>query len=218
MTLAIFDLDETLISIDSDHAWGEFLVDQGLVDANQFRERNNHFYRQYKQGVLDVDAYLKFTCEILTRFPRDQLFTFRAEFVEERIKPAMLPKAIDLIENHRQQGHCLLVITATFQFVTEPIAELFSIPHLIAPVPEIKNNQYTGQITGVPSFQEGKLIRLKEWLAGQPYRLAEACFYSDSINDIPLLEAVGTPVVVDPDQRMKEEATRRDWEVISLRA
>lgn len=217
MTLAIFDLDETLISIDSDHAWGEFIVHKGLVDPIQYRHSNDAYYQQYKQGKLDVDAYLLFACEILTQYPMKQLMEVRREFVEERIKPAILPKAVDLIESHRQQGDCLLVITATLQFVTEPIVELFSIPNLIAPIPELKNNQYTGKITGIPSYQEGKLIRLREWLKDRPYELAESCFYSDSINDIPLLESVGTPIVVDPDPKLLEEARERGWKVTSLR-
>lgn len=217
MSLTIFDLDETLISIDSDHAWGEFLVDKKLVDKKNFRNRNNFFYEQYKQGSLDVHAYLKFACEILTRLPVNQLLEIRREFVEEKIKPRILPKALALIDFHRQEGHSLLVITATLEFVTEPIVELLDIPHLIAPIPEIRDSLYTGEITGTPSFQEGKLIRLKEWLRDKPHHLDQSRFYSDSINDIPLLEAVGHPIVVDPDERMQKEARKRNWKIISLR-
>ena len=216
-SLAIFDLDETLLSIDSDHAWGQFLVDQQLVNVEDFRKRNDEFYRQYKSGNLDVDAYYRFSSEILTLIPPENLETVRRHFIEEIVSPHILPSGLDLIESHRKKGHYLLLITATLEFITAPIAELLGIPHLIAPVPESINGIYTGKLAGVPSFREGKLIRLNQWLDKNLYSLEESYFYTDSFNDLPLLEAVGIPVVVDPDDKLLAVARERDWQIISLR-
>ncbi|MCB1647566.1 MAG: HAD family hydrolase [Pseudomonadales bacterium] len=217
MTLAIFDLDETLIAGDSDHAWGEFLISKGLVDAARHRSINDQFYEDYKNGNLDVDAYLQFACEFLTRHPPEQLYRWREMFIEEMIRPIVLPQAQALIGFHREQQHRLLIVTATNQFITEPIAHLFGIHELIAPVPELTSTGYTGRITGVPSFGAGKVIRLKSWLQETGETLTGSYFYSDSANDIPLLEEVDHPCAVDPDSRLQATAETRQWRIISLR-
>ncbi|WP_369599936.1 HAD family hydrolase [Hahella sp. SMD15-11] len=217
MALAIFDLDNTLIAGDSDHSWGEYLADHGWVDRDTHRARNDAFYADYLRGELDIQAYLEFALSVLKGRTPEEMEGMRAQFVEERIRPILLSRAQALVDRHRDAGDTLLVITATNQFVTEPIVNLFGIESLIAPVPEIVEGRYTGRITGVPSYQEGKVIRLREWLKDHPHDLSEAWFYSDSHNDLPLLQQVGHPVAVDPDDRLRAEAEQRGWPVISLR-
>lgn len=217
MPLAIFDLDETLIAADSDHLWGQFVVDRGLVSAEEHLQQNEHFYAQYKAGQLDVDAYLAFACSVLARHRVSTLEAHRAVFVDEIIRPIVLDKAMDLVADHRQKGDRLLVITSTIEFITRPIVDLFGISTLIAPVPEMIDHQYTGRIIGVPSFAAGKVTRLKEWLAETGEVLDDSYFYSDSHNDLPLLRLVENPVAVDPDPILKKEAERLAWPVISLR-
>ena len=167
MPLAIFDLDETLIAADSDHEWGQFVVDKGLVDAEEHTKKNDAFYQQYKAGQLDIDEYLQFSCSVLTQYSIEDLHRFRSEFVAQRILPIILDKAQTLVKKHRDQGDTLLVITSTIEFVTRPIVDQFGIDTLIAPDPEIISNRYTGRIVGVPSFAAGKVTRLEQWLAGQ---------------------------------------------------
>jgi len=217
VALAIFDLDETLISADSDQAWGEFVAARGLVDAREHRRQNEAFYQDYKRGELDIDAYMRFSCSVLAEHDMDRLEALRREFFESTIRPLMLPKAQRLIEEHRSQGDCLLVITATIDFITEPIVEHLGIDNLIAPVPEIRDGRYTGNVTGIPSFREGKVIRVREWLTRTGNTLAGSYFYSDSQNDLPLLELVDFPVAVDPDPALRKVAETRQWPIISLR-
>ena len=217
MALAIFDLDETLIAADSDHAWGEFVASRGLVDAQSHRRRSDAFYQDYRRGELDIEAYLKFSCAVLAMFDMEKLARLREEFFEERVKPLLLPKADELIERHKAKGDCLLVVTATIQFVTEPIVRHLGIDNLIAPQPEIRNGRYTGNVTGTPSYREGKVIRLKEWLNQNEQSMEGSWFYSDSRNDIPLLELVDHPVAVDPDPVLESVAKEREWPIISLR-
>ncbi|MDA0979695.1 MAG: HAD-IB family hydrolase [Proteobacteria bacterium] len=217
MALAIFDLDETLIAADSDHLWGQFVVEQGLVDATVHTQKNDEFYAQYKAGRLDIDEYLKFACSVLARYPMAELHQWRARFVDEKILPICLPAARELVESHRRQGDELLVITSTIEFVTRPIVELFNIETLIAPEPEISNGRYTGNMTGTPSFAAGKVTRLQEWLAETDRTMTGSYFYSDSHNDLPLLREVDYPVAVDPDPLLQAEAERNQWRVISLR-
>ena len=217
MALAIFDLDETLIAADSDHAWGEFVASRGLVDAESHRRRSDAFYQDYRRGELDIDAYLKFSCTVLAMFDMEKLTRLRQEFFEERVKPLLLPKADELIERHKAKGDCLLVVTATIQFVTEPIVRHLGIDNLIAPLPEIRDGRYTGNVTGTPSYREGKVIRLKEWLNQNEQSMEGSWFYSDSRNDIPLLELVDNPVAVDPDPVLESVAKERKWPIISLR-
>ncbi|RMF12985.1 MAG: HAD family hydrolase [Gammaproteobacteria bacterium] len=217
MALAIFDLDNTLIAGDSDHAWGEFLADHGWVDRDTHKARNDAFYQDYLKGELDIFAYLEFALSVLKGRSPSEMQAMRAQFVEERIRPLLLDKARQTVERHRRQGDTLMVITATNRFVTEPIVQLYGIDTLIAPEPEIVEGRYTGKITGVPSYQDGKVVRLNDWLQAHPHDLNEAWFYSDSHNDLPLLETVGHPVAVDPDDTLRRHAEARGWPVISLR-
>ncbi len=217
MSLAIFDLDNTLLGGDSDHSWGEFLVEQGLVDADHFRQQNNHFYEQYKAGTLNIFEFLAFALEPLTRFTNAQLSTLHAQFMREKIAPLYLPKAEALIQHHKDQGDDLLVITATNRFVTAPIATALGIDELLATDPEIVDGRYTGKVSGTPCFQEGKVKRLQTWMQDYQGTLQGSYFYSDSINDLPLLKLVDNPVAVDPDDRLKQHAESAGWKVISLR-
>lgn len=217
MALAIFDLDNTLLAGDSDHAWGQFLVDEGVVDSDSFKRANDQFYQNYLDGCLDMQKYLEFSLEPLTRHSLDELSNLRRSFIDSRIRPLILPEANRLLQDHRDRGDYLMIITATNRFVTEPIAELFAVNHLIATDPELLNGRYTGRITGIPSFQTGKVTRLQHWLSAAQMSLAGSFFYSDSHNDLPLLELVETPVAVDPDKKLETIAKERGWKVLSLR-
>ncbi|KPQ01900.1 HAD family phosphatase [Marinobacter sp. HL-58] len=217
MTLAIFDLDNTLLAGDSDHAWGEFLVEESIVDAEEYRKANDRFYQEYLDGELDIMHYLSFALQPLARHDMKQLLAWRQEFVEKKITPMMLPRAAELLDSHRNQGHTLLIITATNRFVTEPVAELLDIEHLIATEPELVNGRYTGEVAGVPSFQDGKVTRLHDWLESTGENLDGAWFYSDSHNDAPLLRKVDNPVAVDPDPTLERIAKENSWKIMSLR-
>jgi len=215
--LAIFDLDNTLIAGDSDHSWGEFLVQKKLVDAEVYRQANDRFYQDYKAGTLNIQEYLRFSLAPLTRHSLAELDAFHAEFMATVIEPMMLPKAQALLQKHRDQGDYLLIITATNGFVTRPIAKRLGVDDILATDPEIVDGKYTGLGIGIPCFQAGKVVRLKEWLRERNGNLDDAYFYSDSINDLPLLEQVPNPVVVDGDDRLLAVARERGWQSISLR-
>ncbi|MGI9322666.1 MAG: HAD family hydrolase [Pseudomonadales bacterium] len=217
MGLAIFDLDETLIATDSDLAWGEYLVSEGLVDADEHREKSAYFYEQYQRGELDVREDLAYVCSVLARFSMPQLHELRAGFVRECIEPSILPKGKALIAEHRGKGDFPLVITSTIEFVVEPIVQLLGIDTLIATIPEIADDRYTGNILGIPSFGEGKVQRLNEWLAGGAHTLDGSYFYTDSHNDLPLLNLVEHPIAVDPDLKLQQAAEKNGWQIISLR-
>jgi len=217
MPLAIFDLDETLIAEDSDHAWGVYVAEHGLVDPEEHQRRNDEFYAQYKAGQLDIDAYLEFACSVLAAHPMDLLHEHRARFIAERIRPLMLSAGQALVDEHKSSGDTVLIITSTIEFVTRPIADLFGIETLIAPTPEIVDNRYTGQMTGVPSFGPGKVTRLQAWLDETGESMVGAYFYSDSHNDLPLLRLVDNPVAVDPDPVLRKEAEAHPWQILSLR-
>jgi len=217
MTLAIFDLDNTLIADDSDYLWGKFLVDQGIVDRLVYDKINAKFYEDYQNGTLDMLAFLRFALAPLATHPIEQLHNWRQDFINTIIKPLLLDKAKALIEKHRAQGDTLLVITATNSFITAPIVALYGIEHLIATTPEMINGKYTGNINGVPCFQEGKVTRLNEWLTLNNEKLEGSYFYSDSHNDLPLLKLVDFPVAVDPDEKLRDFADTQKWEIISLR-
>lgn len=218
MALAIFDLDNTLIAGDSDHRWGEFLVEKALVDAEHYRRQNDAFYQAYQAGTLDIHAYLNFALEPLTRHSLEDLASLHAEFMSAHIEPLLLPRAAALLEEHRQRGNQLLIITATNGFVTQPIAARLGVTDILATDPEIIDNRYTGRCLGTPCFQQGKVTRLQEWLAQRQASLTGSYFYSDSINDLPLLEQVDFPVAVDPDDRLRAIAEKRGWAIISLRS
>ncbi|HWV14457.1 MAG TPA: HAD family hydrolase [Cellvibrio sp.] len=217
MSLAIFDLDNTLLAGDSDYSWGEFLVKKRLVDSEEYRIANDAFYQDYKAGTLDIQAYLRFSLAPLTRHSMVELEQLHNEFMRTYIEPMMLPKAQALLQEHRARGDYLLIITATNGFVTRPIAARLGVDDILATDPEISDGRYTGNSVGTPCFQGGKVIRLQEWLKSHEHNLAGAYFYSDSINDLPLLEQVSHPIAVDPDERLQAVAEQRGWKVISLR-
>jgi HAD superfamily hydrolase (TIGR01490 family) len=217
VALAIFDLDHTLLSGDSDHAWGQFLVDSKIVEPEHHQKQNDYFYEQYKAGSLDIEEYLSFALKPLTENALEDMLNLREQFIENRIKPLITQKARDLIAKHQQAGDDLLIITATNAFVTRPIAQLLGFEELIAPEPEIVDGQYTGGITGIPSFQQGKVTRLEIWLEEKQIDLTGAFFYSDSHNDLPLLKIVDNPIAVDSDEILTDTAKRNGWPIISLR-
>lgn len=217
MTLAIFDLDNTLLAGDSDHAWGEFLVEEGMVDAEDYKQANDRFYQEYLNGELDIFHYQRFILQPLSRHNMEELEAWRDDFMRKKVAPMMLDKAAKLLAEHREQGHTLMIITATNRFITEPIAHKLGVEHLIATEPELVNGRFTGEVAGTPSFQEGKVERLNDWLAGNGESLTGAWFYSDSRNDVPLLEKVDNPMAVDPDPTLEQIARERGWPVMSLR-
>lgn len=217
MTLAIFDLDNTLIGGDSDNLWGQFLCDQGLVESAGFAEQNDQFYRDYQRGELDIMAYLRFALAPLAGQPQEVLADWHRRFMTAMIEPILLPAAAGLLEDHRARGHELVIITATNAFITRPIADRLGVEHLLACEAEIVDGRYTGEPSGVPSFAEGKVTRIREWADARGASLEGAWFYSDSHNDLPLLELVDHPVAVDPDARLRARAAEADWPIISLR-
>ncbi|WP_346799045.1 HAD family hydrolase [Halomonas sp. Bachu 37] len=217
MSLAIFDLDNTLLSIDSDHAWGEFLLEQGAVDPVAYREANERFMADYAAGTLDIDAFLAVALKPLADNTPEQLAAWHQQFMAGKIEPNILPKAEELLARHRTRGDTLLIITATNRFITGPIAERLGVDHLIAVEPHIENGHYSGKVSGIPSYREGKVQRLEQWLEEQDEVMDGAWFYSDSHNDIPLLEKVEHPVAVDPDDTLRKVAEDRHWRIMSLR-
>lgn len=217
MRLALFDLDNTLLGGDSDHAWGDYLCARGILDVDTYKARNDEFYQDYLAGRLDLNEYLNFTLEILAATDVAQLDEWHRDFMRDCIEPIMLPKAAALLQQHRDAGDKLVIITATNRFVTGPIAERLGVETLLATEVEMVDGRYTGRSFDVPCFKEGKVTRLNRWLEENGYDLHDSYFYSDSMNDLPLLEQVTHPVVVDPDPRLHEEAKRRGWKEISLR-
>ncbi|HOB61855.1 MAG TPA: HAD family hydrolase [Candidatus Competibacteraceae bacterium] len=217
MSLALFDLDNTLLEGDSDYLWGRFLIEQGIVDGEYYERENQRFYDEYRNGVLDIYQFLAFMLQPLAEHPLEQLLAWRERFLAEKIEPILLPKAVALLERHRTAGDTLLIITATNRFITAPIAERLGVAHLLATEVEFVDGRYTGRPLGIPCFQQGKVERLNAWLAETGHDLADSWFYSDSHNDLPLLGQVTHPVVVDPDPILHEQAQARGWPIISLR-
>ncbi|MFZ0468494.1 MAG: HAD family hydrolase [Thiogranum sp.] len=217
MALALFDLDNTLLDGDSDYLWGCFLVERGVVDGETYQRENQRFYEQYLAGCLDIREFLRFQLQPLATHTRHQLEQWREQFLSDKIDPILLPKARALLEKHRQQGDELLIITATNRFITGPIADRYAVPHLLATEPEMRGGEYTGGVNGTPCFQDGKVECLQRWLDERGQTLAGSWFYSDSHNDLPLLERVEHPVAVDPDDKLEALAQERGWPVISLR-
>lgn len=221
MRLALFDLDNTLLAGDSDFEWAQFLIEQGVLDREVYEARNQTFYDQYKAGTLDIHEFLAFQLKPLSRHPRRQLDAWHREFMERRIRPLMSPAAQALVDRHRGEGHVCAIITATNRFITGPIAAAFGVEHLIATEAEERDGEFTGRPDGVPCFRAGKVTRLEQWLADRGTRLADlddSWFYSDSLNDLPLLEAVRHPVAVDPDPTLAAAAAARGWPVVRLHA
>ena len=217
MNLAIFDLDHTLLAGDSDYLWGRFLIDHGHVDAQTYESRNRIFYEQYVAGTLDIQEFCRFAFAPLTQNSTETLLRWRAQFIRERIEPIVAPLAPALLERHRVDGDRLLITTATNRFITEPIAELLGVDTLIATDPEFVDGRYTGRVSGTPNFRDGKVKRLRAWLADQPQAPERITCYSDSHNDMPLLLLADRPVAVDPDEKLRATAIERGWPVISLR-
>jgi len=220
LQLALFDLDNTLLAGDSDFEWGRFLITLGVLDEELHLARNAQFYEDYKQGTLDIHAFLEFQLKPLSAHPRAQLDAWHAQFMQRVIMPIITPQARALVEKHRANGDLMVVITATNSFVTGPIAKEFGIPHLIGTTPEEVNGEFTGRVSGTPSFKEGKITRLLQWLESRGETLESfetTWFYSDSHNDLPLMKLVEHPVAVTPDPTLKAYAEEQGWPVISLR-
>lgn len=219
MKLALFDLDNTLLPMDSDHGWSQFLINLGVLDREGFEARNDQFYQDYKAGCLDINAFLDFQLSPLKMNPRSQLDQWHAMYMEQVINPAITPQALELIKKHQDAGHLCCIITATNRFITQPIAQRLGIAELIATEPEIVAGEFTGKVSGTPSFREGKVSRLHDWLGNMGKRMddvQESWFYSDSINDLPLLELVSKPVATNPDDKLREIAQTKGWPVLEL--
>lgn len=220
LRLVLFDLDNTLLGGDSDFEWAQFLIEQGVLDREVYEARNQAFYEQYKAGTLDIHEFLDFQLKPLSRHSRAQLDAWHAQFMCDKVRPLILPKARELVARHAAKADLMAIITATNSFVTRPIAREFGIDNLIATEPEEVDGAFTGRAAGVPSFREGKVTRLESWLhdRGLTWQgLSESWFYSDSLNDLPLLQRVSRPVAVDPDATLRLHAEKYGWPVISLR-
>ena len=220
MNLALFDLDNTILAGDSDYNWSRFLIQEGYLDGAIHAEKNEKFYADYKDGTLDIFAFVEFQFKPLARNPRSVLNQLLKKYVEEVIKPMITDKARALVKGHQEAGDLIIVITATNSFITKPIAALFGIENLIGTDPEEKEGEFTGKVLGLPSFKEGKVTRLEAWLKSKNLSLAsfeKSYFYSDSHNDLPLMEKVTHPVAVDSDDILSEYATSKGWPQISLR-
>ncbi len=215
-TLAIFDLDNTLLAGDSDYLWGRFLVERGLVDGDFYERENQRFFDEYNAGTLDIYEFLAFSLKPLAEHDMAALSALHDVFMEKKIKPIITTESRQLVEQHRNKDHTLLIITATNRFITEPIAQEFGIKHLLATEPEQQHGRYTGKVSGVPCFQDGKVKRLEEWLTTNRSNLASSWFYSDSHNDLPLLELVTHPVAVNPDETLEAHAEAKQWPIIKL--
>lgn len=220
MNLALFDLDNTLLAGDSDFQWAQFLIEQRVLDREVYEAQNVEFYEQYKSGTLDIHAFLDFQLKPLSRHPRSQLDAWHSEFMKERILPLITPDARKLINKHMISKDLCVIITATNRFVTAPIAQELGISNLIATEAEQRDGEYTGRVSGLPCFREGKIARLESWLDEHNLTwlsFLESWFYSDSLNDLSLLNRVTHPVAVDPDATLKAHAEKKGWPIISLR-
>jgi HAD superfamily hydrolase (TIGR01490 family) len=220
VNLTLFDLDNTLLTGDSDFEWSQFLIEQGVLDRELFEAKNLAFYEQYKAGTLDIHEFLDFQLKPLSRHARKVLDAWHENFMRSKVRPMMGDKARALVNEHLEAGDVCVVITATNSFVTAPIVREFGIEHLIATDPEQKDGEFTGAVAGVPSFREGKVTRMEQWLSERGWdwgSFGQSCFYSDSLNDLPLLSKVKRPVAVDPDATLRAHAAQQGWPVISLR-
>lgn len=217
MALALFDLDKTLLDGDSDFEWGQFLVYKKLVDEKEYAEANTYFYEEYQRGTLDIVEYSAFSFKPLSIRSRTELSELHDEFMQSIVIPMIRSKSQATIDQHHEQGDTSIIITATNSFITQPIADYFGIQHLIATEPKVIDGNYTTKIEGTPCFQGGKVIKLNEWMDENNENLEGSYFYSDSINDLPLLEVVDTPIVVEPDERLEKTAKERGWSIISLK-
>ncbi|MDC0198099.1 HAD-IB family hydrolase [Candidatus Thioglobus sp.] len=218
MPLAIYDLDNTLIGGDSDYLWGEFLCDEGIIsDRESFQKMNDYFYHQYETGELNIFAWADFSFKVLTDHSLDELNKLRKDFVDTKIKPILLEKAQSCINNHKEKGDTVLVITASNTFITKPIIEMYGIDHLLATEPEFISGRFTGKVSGIPCFQSGKIDNLMPWLEKNNESLIGSYFYSDSHNDLPLLELVDNPIAVNSDEILSSAAHKNGWPVLDWR-
>ena len=220
MNLTLFDLDNTLLNGDSDFEWAQFLIEQGVLDRELFEAKNLFFYEQYKAGTLDIQEFLDFQLKPLSRHPRELLNIWHEKFMQQKVRGMIAEPARALVERHRAAGDMCVIITATNSFVTAPIAQELGVTHLIATEPEQKDGEFTGRVAGIPSFREGKITRLNSWMAQQGWSWSSfggSWFYSDSLNDLPLLAKVTHPVAVDPDATLRAHAVQQGWPIISLR-
>ncbi len=220
MNLALFDLDNTLLNGDSDFEWAQFLIERGVLDRELFEARNQEFYEQYKAGTLDIHEFLDFQLKPLSRHPRRVLDGWHEDFMLRKVHPMIGRAARDLVAHHRAAGDVCAIVTATNSFVTAPIAREFGVEHLIATEPEQRDGEFTGRVTGVPCFRDGKVARLESWMAQRGWSwgsFAASWFYSDSLNDLPLLQKVNHPVAVDPDATLRAHAGQQGWRIITLR-
>jgi HAD superfamily hydrolase (TIGR01490 family) len=219
MKLALFDLDHTLLPIDSDHSWGQYTLDIGWSDPGHFKARNDQFYADYVAGTLDVHEYVRFSTEAARVRGQVAAQAARADFMDRVIRPAIRPQALDLVKRHQDAGEQVIIITATNEFVTRPIADAFGVSELIAvQLARDTSGWITGEIDGIPSLREGKVARMALWLSdrGLSWADVEATFYSDSLNDLPLLEKVRHPVATNPDPRLRKIAVERGWRILDL--
>ena len=220
MNLAIFDLDNTLLDGDSDYNWGIYLVKKGYLDEEEYKVKNQRFFEEYQHGKLDIFAFAEFQFQFLKNNTRKFLNDVRSDYIDEIIKPMVLKKAVDLVSQHKEAGDSLLIITATNSFITKPIGELFGIENLIGTDPEEHLGEFTGKVKGIPSFKEGKVTRLFGWLDARDFKLTDfekTFFYSDSHNDLALLEVVTNPVVVNGDKILLEKAQEKNWPTLNLK-
>ena len=219
MELVLFDLDNTLLGGDSDYEWAQFLIEQGVLERASYEHRNQEFFDQYKAGRLDIHAFLDFQLAPLAQYPRAELDAWHLQFMALKILPIISGAARRLVSRSLQAGHLCAIVTATNSFVTAPIAREFGVAHLVATEPEQIGGRFTGKVSGTPCFREGKVTRVEQWLAAQGRHwndFSETRFYSDSHNDLPLLERVTHPIAVRPDHPLKQTALARGWEVIAL--
>lgn len=214
MALALFDLDNTLLNGDSDHSWGMYLADIGAVDAEIQKSKQDFFYQQYLAGELDIYQFCEFQFSALTQYPLAQLKAWRADFLNTVIEPMIISGKPHLLDKHRDADDDILIITATNDFITAPIAERLGVATLIATQAEFTNGAYTGKVAGIPCYQAGKVSRLNAWLEQHGKRLENSYFYSDSINDLPLLALVDTPIAVTPDNKLRAHADKLNWQII----
>lgn len=215
-TYSLFDLDNTLLNGDSDHAWGVFLADNEVVNSKTFREKNEAYYQDYVNGTLDIYAYHAFSLEPLVQNSRTKMEAMRAQFLQDIIRPMITTAAKELVQEHKDKGHHCIIITATNSFVTRPIADIFQVEHLIATEPEVVDGQFTGRLNGLPCFQEGKITRFEQWLESRGLcrdTIDHIYAYSDSMNDLPLLQMADSPHAVNPDQRLEKHAKEHHWPI-----
>ena len=216
MALVFFDLDETLIAGDSDYEWGNYLVSIGKVNGEFYETENERYYQEYREGKLDIFEFLQFALEPLAKYSYEELCKWREKYIKHRIEPLIKSKGLDLVEQHRNAGDFLILITATNSFITDPIKDLFKIKTLIATEPAMVDGRFTGAVAGTPCFGNGKVSRVKEWLASNTLSLKGSFCYSDSRNDIPLLELVDHPIAVDADEELTAHAKRKGWKQLQL--